>query len=250
LTFNGKDKQPRNSSTNKPALSTGTQKQRKTLGSLRVPPLRLNKEEMANKLAILEQDLMYYQRSYGNSFLKDKRIRKLVNLRDKLRLLARMDGDGGVIDSNGTIAMREAPFDIPVIAEDGATVIQRHVRVIKAASSGTAGSGYYAQLLPTDLADFGQPATSGVKIKKITSYTLGAEEATVAIATNSTTELLGASVTNFTRIGAGFCGIVTDFPLGDFPLFLLNSTASILGHNVGTTSGLKVIFDCIIEILI
>lgn len=250
LTFNGKDKQPRKSSTNKPALSTGTQT-RKTLGSLPRPSIRLTREEMANKLAILEQDLTTYQLRHGPSFLRDKRIRKLANLRDKLRfVMDRMDGDGGVIDANGTIAMREAPFDIPVIADEGATVIERHVRVVKAASSGSASSGYYAQLFPTDLAAYGQLSSSGTKIKRITSYSLGSEEARVAIQTHQSDELLGASVSNYTRIGSGFCGVTTDYPMGDFPLYLLNETGDILGHNVGSASGLKVIFDVILEILI
>jgi len=146
--------------------------------------------------------------------------------------------------------MREAPFDIPVIAEDGATIIERHVRVVKAAGNGSATSGYYAQLFPTDLADYGQLSSSGTKIKRITSYSLGSEEARVAVQTSKTNELLGASVSNYTRIGSGFCGIVTDYPLGDFPLYILNETGDILGHNVGKQSGLSVIFDVILEILI
>lgn len=250
MTFNGKNSQPRKRSTNTPSLSNGAQKQRKTLGTVPGRKIHLTKEEIANKLAILESDLTNYRNRHGAAALRAKQYRSLVSLCDKLRLLGRMDGDGGVIDSNGTIAMREAPFDIPVIAEDGATIIERHVRVVKPASSGTAGSGYYAQLLPTDLADYGQLSTSGVKIKRVTSYSLGSEEARVAIQTTSNDELLGAAVSNYTRIGEGFCGIVTDYPMGDFPLFLLNESSDILGHNVGSQSGLKVIFDVIMMILI
>jgi len=146
--------------------------------------------------------------------------------------------------------MLEGPFDIPVVNVEGATPIQRKVRVVKAATSGSATSGYYAQLFPGDMIDYVQLSTSGFKIKEITSWSLGSEEAIVAFQTTSSDELLGNSVSNYTRIGEGFCGIITKFPMGDLPLYLANETSAILGHNVGSTSALKAVFDIVLELLI
>jgi hypothetical protein len=157
---------------------------------------------------------------------------------------------GGSFNSEETTVMLEGPFDIPVANEAGATPIERLVRVVKAASSGTAGSGYFSQLLPTDLADYVQLSSSGFKVKEVTSWSIGSEEARVAFQTTSNDELLGNSVSNFTRIGEGFCGVITKFPMGDLPLYLVNETASILGHNVGSQTGLSVVFDIVLELLI
>jgi len=96
-------------------------------------------------------------------------------------------GTGGDFNSQETTVLREAPFDIPVVNEDGATPIQRVVRVKKPANFGSAGSGFYAQLFPTDLSGYVQLTTSGVKIMKITSYSLGSEESIVAFQRRQTT---------------------------------------------------------------
>jgi len=159
-------------------------------------------------------------------------------------------GEGGAFNSEHTTTMFEGPFDIPVVNQDGATPIERKVRIVKAATAGSATSGYYANLVPGDFIDYVQLATSGFKIKEITSWSLGSEEAIVAFQTSSSDELLGNSVSNFTRIGEGFCGIITKFPMGDWPLYLANETANIIGHNVGSQAALKVVFDVILELLI
>jgi len=159
-------------------------------------------------------------------------------------------GTGGSFNSEETTVMLEGPFDIPVVNEDGATPIQRKVRVVKSATAGSATSGYYAQLFPGDFVDYVQLSTSGFKVKEITSWSLGSEEARVAFQTTSVDELLGNSVSNYTRIGEGFCGVITKFPMGDLPLYLANETTSIIGHNVGSMAALKVVFDIILELLI
>jgi len=158
-------------------------------------------------------------------------------------------GEGGAFNSEQTTTMFEGPYDIPVANENGATPIERKVRIVKMASAGSATSGFYAQLKPSDFVDYVQLATSGFKIKEITSWSTSSEEAIVAFQTTSNDELLGNSVSNWTRIGEGFCGIITKFPMGDWPLYLANETADIIGHNVGANSQ-KVIFDVILELLI
>jgi hypothetical protein len=181
----------------------------------------------------------------------DPECRRLRKILAHLHMQSRGElGEGGAFNSEQTTTMFEGPFDIPVVNQDGATPIERKVRIIKSATAGSATSGYYANLVPGDFIDYVQLATSGFKIKEITSWSLGSEEAIVAFQTSSSDELLGNSVSNFTRIGEGFCGIITKFPMGDWPLYLANETANIIGHNVGSQAALKVVFDVILELLI
>jgi hypothetical protein len=71
------------------------------------------------------------------------------------------------------------------------------------------------------------------------------------------TEVMPAWESNWTRVGSGFSGLITKFPLGDFPLFPTGGNSSILTHFIGdgytggdATNFLSVVFDVILECLI
>jgi len=177
-----------------------------------------------------------------------KRIAALLELHDS----GKMDGAFASL-SNDETTLSEGSFDIPVVYDNGATPIQRRVRITKPASTGNAGSGYYAQLNANDLAPYVNLASSAFRVRSVESWSLGSESALVAVQNSSGsagTEILGASASNYTRIGSGFCGILTRFPMGALPLYLANENTNIVGHNVGSATGLQVIFDIILECLI
>jgi len=61
---------------------------------------------------------------------------------------------------------------------------------------------------------------------------------------------------NWTQSGRGFSGIMTKFPLGDFPLYAASETATIILRHftalggTGGISGVPVVFHVTIECLI
>jgi len=208
------------------------------------------KLELQKALKRLQGDIEHLRGAYPSCQRARKRIRELLDVASKVNGL--MDGEGGTLSDDVT-TLREGSFDIPVVTDAGATPIQRHVRVVKLANSGNAGSGYYAQLNANDLSLYTLLSTSAYRVKSVESWTIGGEKALVAVQ-NSVgavgTEILGISGGNYTRIGQGFCGILTSFPMGALPLYLANETTNIIGHNVGSATGLEVVFDVILECLI
>jgi len=206
--------------------------------------------ELRRALARLIGDVEHLREAYPRCPRARKRVRELLDISAKVNGL--MDGEGGSLSDDVT-TLREGSFDIPVVTDAGATPIQRHVRVVKLANSGNAGSGFYSQLNANDLQLYTLLSTSAYRVKSVESWTIGGEKALVAVQ-NSVgavgTEILGISGSNYTRIGQGFCGILTSFPMGALPLYLANETTNIVGHNVGSTTGLEVVFDVILECLI
>lgn len=159
----------------------------------------------------------------------------------------------------------EASNDIPTVPLSGLVPIQRTAYIVKSATQGNTGGGFFAQLVPGDLA----PWVSSEKIfriKKITSWTIprqdgGANQASfagVAVPAQSGsagTEVLPTWSENWEPVGQGFAGITTTFPLGAYPLYLTSETAGICAHytslgNTGGVTGIPVVFHVVIETLI
>lgn len=179
----------------------------------------------------------------------------------------RVVGDASLSDDVTTIT--EAPFDLPPVPYNNSTPILRKCRIQKLANQGTVGGGLSAYLTVADLTPFTQGSGNVCRVKQVTSWTIpryntpaqGAEFSSVNIPaqTGSTgTEVMPTWESNFTRVGQGFSGLVTKFPLGDLPLFTQSEgTTNILQHFVGDgfTSGsatefLSVVFDVLLDVLI
>lgn len=182
---------------------------------------------------------------------------------DKVHTSERMVGDATLSDDVTTIS--EGPFDLPPVPLNGSTIIERKCRIQKVANSGTTAGGLYAALTTADLAAY----SDGVfRVKEVKSWTIpkynsgasAAEFSAVSVPVqegNSGTEVMPAWESNWTRVGSGFSGLVTKFPLGDFPLFPSGGTATLLSHFVGdgftggsATEFLSVVFDVVLECLI
>jgi len=156
----------------------------------------------------------------------------------------------------------EAPVDIPTIPLEGYQLLQRTCLVNKLASSGTTAGGFYATLKASDL----QPYTKNAyyRIRKVTSWTgtigsnVGSQFAGVQVPVGTAsggTEVMPIWSENWTPIGRGFAGIVTEFPLGDFPQFSTGDSNEILSHftalgGAGGVTGVPVIFHVEIECLV
>jgi hypothetical protein len=186
------------------------------------------------------------------------------NVLEKSGQFGRMVGDAGLSDDVTTIG--EGPFDLPPVPLNGSTVIERVCRIQKIANQGTAAGGLHAILYNTDMA----PYSDGVyRIKEVKSWTIpkynsgasAAEYSAVSVPAqqDAGTEIMPAWETNWTRVGSGFSGMVTKFPLGDLPLYPGSggSALELLTHFVGDgfTSGsatdfLSVVFDVVLECLI
>jgi hypothetical protein len=164
--------------------------------------------------------------------------------------------------SDSVTIQHEAPKDIPTLPLDGYQLVQRVCLVEKLASLGTTAGGFYANLVPGDLVPF----TTGkyFRVRKVTSWTgttygsVGSSFAGVQVPVSTGTE--GTEVMpiwseNWTPVGQGFPGIVTQYPLGDFPQIDNTSAIAILSHftSLGGTGGVTnvpVIFHVEIECLI
>jgi len=164
--------------------------------------------------------------------------------------------------SDSVTRQAEAPVDIPTIPLEGYQLLQRTCLVNKLASSGTTAGGFYATLKASDL----QPYTKNAyyRIRKITSWTgtigsnVGSQFAGVQVPVGTAsggTEVMPIWSENWTPIGRGFAGIVTEFPLGDFPQFSTGDSNEILSHftalgGAGGVTGVPVIFHVEIECLV
>jgi len=164
----------------------------------------------------------------------------------------------------------EAPNDIPTVPLANIVPIQRTAYIVKLADQGTTAGGFYAKLIVSDFTDW-VSTTSGAKyfrIRKITSWTCPRADGsltqgtfagvTVPVSASSTgTEVLPAWSENWEPVGQGFAGIVTKYPLGDYPLYSLvgDASISICSHftSLGGTGGITnvpVVFHVEIETLI
>lgn len=167
--------------------------------------------------------------------------------------------------SDCVTTQHEGPRDVPTVPLSGYQLIKRVCYVSKLATSGATAGGFFASLLPTDLAPFVGP-NNFFRLSKITSWTVPRADGTVNQGTfagvsvpvgGSTegTENMPIWSENFTPVGQGFASIVTNYPLGDFPQLSDSSTSVICNHftslgGTGGITGIPVIFHVEIETLI
>lgn len=158
----------------------------------------------------------------------------------------------------------QAPVDIPTLPLDGFQLLQRVCPVTKLAALGTTVGGFYAELTPSDLAQF--VGSSYFRVKKVTSWTVPRADGSltqgtfagvqVPVGTEAGgTENLPIWSENWQPVGQGFAGVVTQYPLGDFPQYLSTATAAITRHytalgGVGGIINVPVVFHVEIEYLI
>lgn len=164
--------------------------------------------------------------------------------------------------SDSVTTQFEAPKDIPALPLSGFQLISRTCLVEKPATGGTTAGGFYATLVGTDLAEF--TTNTFFRLKRVTSWTgtlygsVGSGFAGVAVPpgpASDGTEVMPIWSENWTPVGQGFAGIVTTFPLGDFPQIANTSTSTILTHytalgGANGVTGVPVIFHVEIEALI
>lgn len=256
-----------------PSKPKQTKKQPNTRRSATSPGKTLSRRKV-NYLAIVEN---LGQKHLSETFERLQRLTSLYPRCPRLQTwirklqsrsdLSRVVGDAGL--SQDVTTLTEAPFDLPPVPYNNSTPIQRKCMIQKIANQGTVGGGLSAYLTVADLANYTE-GTSGVcRVKQVTSWTIprynsgasAAEFSSVNVPLQSGsagTEVVPVWESNFTRVGQGFSGLVTKFPLGDLPLFVSSEgTTNILQHFVGDgfTSGsatdfLSVVFDVLLECLI
>jgi len=179
-----------------------------------------------------------------------------------------MSNDRLVCQVTPTLLLQsEASPDIPTVPLGNFQLVQRTCYIPKSATSGTAAGGFFASLNDSDLAPFvAQNSGTYFRVKKVTSWTVPRADGNFAQGTFAGVAVLGSAGTNgevmpiwsenFTPVGQGFAGIVTQYPLGDFPLYTTSGTAVlILNHftslgGTGGISGVPVVFHVEIETLI
>lgn len=162
----------------------------------------------------------------------------------------------------------EAPKDIPTVPLDGYQLVQRTCAVEKLASLGATAGGFFAQLSSNDLAPFVGSTSKFYRIKKVTSWTVPRADGNLTQGTFAGVAVPqgvpggGSSVTpiwseNWTPVGQGFAGVVTQYPLGDFPQYQADASPNnlVLNHYtaLGGTGGVinvPVVFHVVIECLI
>jgi hypothetical protein len=169
--------------------------------------------------------------------------------------------------SDSVTTQTEASPDIPTVPLGNYQLVHRVCYIAKTANSGTSGGGFFSQLNDTDLAPFVSPSSGTFfRVKKVTSWTVPRADGSVTQGTFAGVAVPGSAGTNgeimpiwsenWTPVGKGFAGIVTLFPLGDFPLFTTGGAAvPILNHftslgGVGGIEGVPVVFHVEIETLI
>lgn len=171
--------------------------------------------------------------------------------------------------SDASTLQSEAPNDIPTAPLSGLVPIERTAYVVKTASSGTTAGGFYTDLVASDLGPWVTPSTGKYfRVKKITSWTVNRADGNITQGTfagvnvpvqfgTSGTEVLPAWSENYEPVGQGFAGIVTKFPLGDFPLYsgVSTDTTIICSHftalgGTGGVTGVPVVFHVVLETLI
>jgi len=167
--------------------------------------------------------------------------------------------------SDSVTNQREAPRDIPTVPLANYQLVQRTCYIPKLAASGTAAGGFFAALNSVDLDPFVSPQNY-YRIKKITSWTVPRADGNLAQGTFAGVSVAGSAGSNgeimpiwsenWTPVGQGFAGIVTQYPLGDFPLYqAAGSSVLICNHytSLGGTGGVQnvpVVFHVEIEGLI
>jgi len=255
-------------STKSPALSTGTDKSNKIAI---IPQARkLQDSFIESRNGGLEE---MKERLIGlKAFLSDPsrtpsiRVVKWVNRAIAQYETAVKNALGMPTFSDSVVLQHEAPKDIPTVPLEGYQLLQRVCYIVKLANQGTTAGGFFAQLTAADLAPF-VGTQKYYRVRKVTSWTAPRADGTanqasfagVAVpVTDATggTEVMPIWSENWTPIGQGFAGVVTQYPLGDFPqLNTSQTTVNILTHftalgGTGGVTNVPVVFHVEIECLI
>lgn len=195
--------------------------------------------------------------------LCDKKVRQWLKGANSMLEAAVRAGIGMPSYTDGVTNQYEAPPDVPTLPLDGYQLIQRMCLVTKLASSGTTAGGFYADLIASDLKDF--TTNQYYRVRRVSSWTTSRGDNTgntafagVSVPVQygtSGTEVLPIWSENRTPVGQGFSGIITEFPLGDFPLYSEADTTIICSHftslgGTGGITGMPVVFCVEIEALI
>lgn len=261
-------------STNGPALNTGTKINKQLIDLVTNQPKVQIVDNVINNSARLEElksiidSILDLFRRPGvkpgkaaKTFLKEA-IRQYEQL---------MKSNIGVptYSENATLQF-EAPNDVPTAPLSGLNPVQRTAYIVKLASSGSAAGGFYASLQPQDFAGWVSADANGkfFRVRKISSWSVPRADGNVTQGTfagvsvpaqsgSSGTEALPTWAENWEPVGQGFAGIVTQFPLGDYPLYSVvgDGSAIICQHytslgGTGGVTGVPVIFHVLIESLI
>lgn len=171
--------------------------------------------------------------------------------------------------SDNSTLQYEAPNDIPTAPLSGLVPVQRTAYIVKNATSGTTAGGFYVDLIASDFTPWTSSNTGKYfRVKKVTSWTVNRADGSVTQGTfagvsvpvqfgSSGTEVLPTWSENWEPLGQGFAGIVTQFPLGAYPLYsgVSTDTTIILSHftalgGTGGVTGVPVVFHVVIESLI
>jgi hypothetical protein len=187
--------------------------------------------------------------------------RAIAQYENALKASIGMPGFSDCVTTQG-----EASKDVPTVPLQGYQLIKRVCYVPKLATLGATAGGFYASLFNTDLASF-VGSQAYFRVSKITSWTVPRQDGTANQSTfagvsvpagteSGGTENLPIWSENFTPVGQGFAGIVTRYPLGDFPQYSeIGATVLICNHftslgGTGGVTGVPVIFHVEIETLI
>lgn len=209
------------------------------------------------------QELQLFLSSNPKKVVQDSKVRSWLSRASEMLDSAMKSSIGMPSYSDGVTSQYEAPPDIPTMPLSGYQLVQRMCMVTKLATSGTTAGGFYVDLIASDLKDF--TTNEFYRIRKVTSWTSsrGDNTGNTSFAGVSVPVQQGAAGTevmpiwseNRTPIGKGFSGIVTTFPLGDFPLYSDKDTTLICTHftslgGTGGITGMPVCFMVEIEALV
>lgn len=169
--------------------------------------------------------------------------------------------------SDSVTTQHDAPLDVPTVPLSGFQLVQRLCYIPKLASEGSAAGGWYAALNSVDLNPFVSSQSKFYRVNRVTSWTVpradgNANQGTFAGVVVPATEGAGGTEVmplwseNWSPIGKGFAGIVTQYPLGDFPqLTTEGASVNIVRHftslgNTGGVTNVPVVFHVLVECLI
>lgn len=257
-----------NSSTKGPALNTGTNKIIKATTNLSPKIRKLNDRflefrngglpEMKKRL----DGLLAYLNDPSKQ--ASARVREFVHGAVEQYELALKASVGMPTYTDCVTLQSQAPVDIPTLPLDGFQLLQRTVPVSKLANLGTTAGGFYAELLPADIAQF--VGSSFFRVKNVTSWTVPRADGSLTQGTfagvqipaggeSGGTENLPIWSENWQPVGQGFAGITTQYPLGDFPQYASSATTFITRHytalgGVGGVTNVPVVFHATIEYLL
>jgi hypothetical protein len=198
--------------------------------------------------------------------LPDKKLRKCLKSWIETYEKAAKASIGLPTVSDSVTTQREAPKDIPTAPLSSFQLLSRTCYLVKLASSGTTAGGFYATLNTNDL-NLYIGTNKTYRVKRVTSWTAYRADGTGnsgfagvqvpgADGSSPSDSIIPIWSENYTPIGQGYAGIVTEYPSGDFPYYSISATpTTILNHftslgGTGGITGVPVVFHVQIECLI